>query len=220
MTTTKNVSRVLGLAGMIAITGARVSSAQDYPDVGTSEEPLTSPYGVALSVGGGVEDFTHQEARNSTNLAGAWNLRLELGSLMPLSLELGYAGSASDVDAPLSRNTGTLIGTTIEGVVKGNLPTGTPITPFAFAGVGWRYYNVTSARFERVIDGMNDSDSELVVPVGAGLGFHTGAFVADVRFTFRPSFYDNLIVDNADLLSPSYANMDTWAVSGQIGVNI
>jgi hypothetical protein len=224
MKSVKKISVILGLAGVIEITGERVTSAQAPSDTEEGDplarRTLVTKYGVALSLGGGVQDFTNAEVRSLTSVGGNWGLRLELGSLLPVSLELGYLGSAANIDSQFRRNRGTLVGTAVEGAIRGNLPTGTPLIPFAFAGLGWTNYTVTSTTFTRINDGINDGDNLLELPLGGGLAMHYRGFDADVRFTYRPTINNNLIVNNADVLAPSYASMNTWSLGAQVGMNI
>ncbi len=211
MRTIANVSAII--AATTAFSGSGIASAEDRDD----RTPLFTQNGMALTLGGGFEDFTSSAARGATGTAGSWDLRLELGTQHPFSLEGGYMGSAQNIDGLTGTQSGTLMGTTLEGVIKGNLPTGTILRPFAFAGLGWRRYDVANAAFSTSDVGIADSDNLIVFPMGFGLAMDYRGVDADLRFTFRPAGGEAMISDPGQ--SNGFAPMHTIAFGARVGAN-
>jgi hypothetical protein len=49
----------------------------------------------------------------------------------------------------------------------------------------------------------------MTVPYGGGLAFAYGAFMADARFTYRQTYYNDLMRTGG--------NLNSWGVGGQAG---
>lgn len=78
------------------------------------EPMLSSGIGVSAILGGGVVGFTDSAMRSTTSdIGGLWDLRVAIGSHLPLALEVGYVGSATNINGLPTGNTGLLIGTTV-----------------------------------------------------------------------------------------------------------
>jgi len=185
--------------------------AQDNPD-------LMSKYGVIIGVGGGVEGFTNKTMRDTTSPAGDWDVRVEAGSQLPVSIEAAYVGSAANVDSLIGSRSGTLVGSTVEGDVRGNLINSSDFRPYVFVGAGWRRYDVTQVDFTVSDAGMNDSDNVVVFPMGLGVDYHYGALRADARFTFRAVTDNNLVLQNVGSgNNDNFAPMHTWGAAARIG---
>lgn len=221
MRTHNFTSLTLLMASASAALFARSARAQDqYDEMGVRKDtaPLYTDYGVGITVGGGVEDFTNTTARDTTELAGSWNLRLELGAALPISVEAAYVGTDQKIDGLTGTQNANLLGTTVEGALKFNVPTGTSLRPFAFAGLGWRRYDVTNEKFTTSSEGIADKDDLMVFPLGAGLRYDYRGVDADLRFTFRPTIGEDLITDPSR--DNGFAAMHTWGVGASIGANL
>ena len=79
--------------------------------------------------------------------------------------------------------------------------------PFAFVGLGWQHYQVTNTN--TFTSSVARDDDVMAVPVGGGLEYAVGRFMADARFTYRATYYNDLVV--------SGANLNSWGVATQIG---
>jgi opacity protein-like surface antigen len=155
---------------------------------------LASGIGVATSLGGGVSGFQDKAMRNATsNVGGLWDLRITLGTRLPLAIDLGYIGSATGLRGLASRN-GTLIGTTVEGALRWNILPHAPFTPYLFGGAGWTRYDVTQSNVTLADSGMNASDNLIEFPSGIGFAWRAYGFTADVRGTYRYTMDQNLVL--------------------------
>jgi len=209
--TTLKTGLSLALAGTVALALApRTASAQP-----AEEEDLLTKYGIGVTIGGGVEGFTEKGMRDTTSPAGTWDVRAQLGTRLPVSIEAAYMGSASSIDALLGSQTGTLIGTAVEGDARLNVLTEGAWQPYGFVGAAWRRYDVTQANFTTADTGMNDTDNLFEIPVGAGLTYRVDHFLFDVRGTFRYATNADLVQENS--AAQDFVPMHTWAGSAKIG---
>ena len=104
-----------------------------------------------------------------------------------------------------------LLANGVEGTLRLNIPIITRATllePFAFGGIGYSHYNVTNTA--SVSASVADTDNVMTVPFGGGFAVGYRAFMADARFTYRQTYYNDLL--------RAGSNLNTWGVSGQIGV--
>lgn len=181
---------------------------------------LPSGIGVSTILGGGVAGFTDKAMRSTTSdLGGLWDLRITIGSHIPLALDIGYVGTATNINGLPTGNKGTLIGTTAEGALRWNMLPHFAWTPYLFAGMGWQRYDVTQTSVSLSDAGMNDHDNLLVFPMGAGVAWRMAGFVADIRGTFRAATDENLVLTSP--LPPSsnntFAPMHTWEAAAAVG---
>jgi hypothetical protein len=186
------------------------------------EPALPSGIGVSTILGGGVAGFTDRTMRSTTSdLGGLWDLRVTIGSHVPLALDIGYVGSATNINGLPTGNKGTLIGTTVEGALRWNILPHFAWTPYVFAGLGWQRYDVTQTSVSLSDAGMNDHDNLLVFPLGTGVAWRVGGFVADVRGTFRAATDQDLVLRSPTLFpttnSNDFAPMHTWEASAALG---
>jgi hypothetical protein len=173
-----------------------------------------SGIGVALMAGGGVTDFIGGNMQSNTNLAGFWDVRLVAGTRTYLGVEASYVGAAQTIHGLGLTQNGTLIRNGVEGALRLNGPfaaRGVLLEPYAFGGVGWAHYHVSDT--DVALSDVNRHDDVMTVPVGAGFGVGYHGFVADVRFTYRPTFGDSLLSGTAS----ANASLTTWATGAQVG---
>lgn len=212
--TTKKLC-VLACGALIA---PAVAVAEDTETDLWSDSRMQSEIGVSTILGGGVTGFTDETVRDTltSDIAGLWNLRVTLGSHTPIGFDVGYVGTAADINALTGTQSGTLVGTSLEGALRFNvLPKG-EWNPYAFVGMGWQRYDIRGANFSLSDTGMNDSDDSIVYPMGLGVSFRdTSGVVIDLKGTFRPVSNQDLIIDPA--LSGEYAQMHSWEASAAAG---
>jgi hypothetical protein len=185
-----------------------------------TERRLASGIGISTLVGGGVVGFTDKTMRNTTSSAGGlWDLRVTLGSHLPIALDLSYVGSATNINGLPSARKGTLVGTTAEAALRYNILPHYAFTPYVFGGAGWQRYDVTQTNVSLSDSGMNDKDNLLEFPMGVGFAYRTGGLVADIRGTFRATTDQNLVLKTPTLspTSDDFAPMHTWEASAAIG---
>lgn len=186
-----------------------------------SEPGLQSGIGVSTILGGGVSGFTDSTMRDTTSdLGGLWDLRVTIGSHVPLALDLSYVGTATSIDGLPGTGDSTLIGTALEGAVRFNILPHYAWCPYVFAGAGWQRYDVTgdNDNVSLAFNGMNDHDNLLEFPLGAGVAFRDRGFVFDLRGTFRATTDEDMVLETAP--SPTgtdFASMHTWEASAALG---
>ena len=217
---------------LLLVVGPAVANADDNLDVDVDadvdvdvpdrysyawrDDRLYSKIGVGVSLGGGVSGFTDEGMRDalSSDAGGLWDLRVAFGTHIPLGLELGYIGTASDVASIRTTDNATMVGTTIEGALRWNILPHNSVNPYVFGGIGWQRYDITGAELSRADAGIADSADLMVVPVGAGLGYRDmSGLVLDLRGTVRIA-QDETFVTEA---SGASADLHTWEASGNIG---
>ena len=187
-----------------------------------SNDHLITPFGMAISVGGGVVNFFDHDTRRFTGPGGSWEARLTVGTRSPLAFEAAYVGSAQNVKAlGLDRNA-YLLGTSFEGDARLNFTT-MALQPYIFGGIGYTQYNVENADFNT--SSIDDAEHMGHIPVGAGIGWQYGGLLLDVRGTLRAAFNDGLRQEgetNTDVIPDDQegagrAELDTWNLTGRVG---
>jgi len=173
--------------------------------------PVPSRFGAGLLIGGGYEEFTSDNVQRITGGGGSWNARLVAGTRSFIGMEAAYVGSARGIDTLGLSSDAFLVGNGAEGALRLNVPIISGLTlfePFGFVGVGWSHYTVTNSNVNT--SSVNGSDDIMTVPYGGGLAFAYGAMMADARFTYRQTYYN-------DLMRTGGGNLNSWGVSGQVG---
>jgi hypothetical protein len=180
-----------------------------------NEPYLESGIGVGVTLGGGISGFLDDSMHDiASDIGGLWGLRLAIGTHTPIGLELGYTGTAAELETRFGDDNGTLIGTAVEGVARWNMLPHHTVNPFIFGGVGWQHYDVVDEEFSTAATGLQDSDDFLMFPVGAGISFRDpSGFIVDVRGTFRAAQDPDLLRE----IDGDNAEMHTWEASASVG---
>jgi hypothetical protein len=191
-----------------------------YPDR-SSDILLPQPYvrwmprsgmGLALMVGGGVTDFTGGATRNETNAGGAWTARLAVATRSIVGFDASYVGGANTLHG-LGLGNPTLVRNGLEGAVRINVPLysyDTLFEPYALAGVGWNSYRVTN--YDAGTASVSASaDNTLSIPLGLGFALGYRGFMADIRYTLRPTYDQSIFVNQT---SNALTN---WDLGGMVG---
>jgi hypothetical protein len=180
------------------------------PGYATSQPLTPSKIGGALLVGGGYEDFTNSSVKGMTSAGGAWSARVVAGTRQFVGVEGAYVGAARSIDALGLSSDASLISNGVEGNVRVNIPIVRRVAliePFGFVGLGWSRYHVGNTQ-TRTSD-VATNDDIMAVPMGAGLEYAYKAFIADARFTYRQTYYNDLLRTGG--------NLNSWGVGGQVG---
>ncbi len=181
----------------------------------TDIEEEERPLGVGFLVGGGVTGFASDAMMDLTNVGGAWEARVAIGTQLPIGLEVGYLGSAQGMDAIGLDSDAILLGNGAEAVARFNLIADAPLQPYAFGGAGLRHYRITNT--DQNLSSLADSDNVFEVPVGAGANFRIGeALLVDVRGTFRFAFDDDLTAPDADTPDVG-SDLNSWNALLRVG---
>jgi hypothetical protein len=184
--------------------------------VESSDEPFLERYGVAFVLGGGVEGFTNDSMRSSTNDGGNWDARAIFGTRDWVGFEAAYIGSAQSINALGLDNDALLVGNGVQANLRLNLTKDAIVQPFAFAGAAWRRYTLQN-------EGVNTSavrseDDVLEIPMGVGLAYKYEGFMIDARGEFRPATGEDLMPSLTDVEGDNTrAEMHRWGVNANIG---
>jgi outer membrane protein OmpA-like peptidoglycan-associated protein len=184
-----------------------------------SNDHLLTPFGMAITIGGGVTGFLDDDARAIGDVGGGWEARLTFGTRTPLAFEAAYVGSAQQIDALGLDSSAVLLGTAIEGDLRLNFTT-TFLQPYVFGGLGYTRYDITNDDFNT--SSVNDSEEMGHIPFGAGLGFQYRGVLFDLRGTMRAAFNDDLVNEPAiedDPLddSDTRTDLDSWSAAARVG---
>jgi hypothetical protein len=175
--------------------------------------------GLSITLGGGVQGFTGDTMRNTTNDGGNWDVRLGIGTRLPVSLEASYIGSAQEIDALGLDTDAILVGNGLQGNLRINGTMGEiPVQPFLFGGVAWRRYQLQNTDFNT--SDVLGEDDVFEIPMGVGMAFKASSFAIDLRGEYRHAFSEDLFPaegrDIDDIGDP--ASLHRWGVNANIGV--
>ena len=168
--------------------------------------------GRRIFVGGGFEDFTNNSLRRHDRRRRVLERAHHGGIRQIIGMEAAYVGNARTIDALGLNGNARLISNGLEGAVRLDIPIvswsqRSLLEPFGFVGLGWSHYNLTNANLN--VSNVASSDDIMTMPFGGGLAFGHGGFMAEARFTYRKTYYNNLVTGGGDL--------DSWGAGGQIG---
>lgn len=197
-------------APVTPVTPVAATPVQDY-DTGYHQPGVMSRVGVGLLLGGGYQQFTNNNLRNETSQGGYWNVRIVEGTRQFVGFEAAYVGDARGLTGLGFSNDARLISNGLEGALRVNVPIVRGLAlvePFGFIGVGWQHYQVTNNN--NSLADITAKDDILTMPFGGGLEFAYRGFMADARFTYRETYYNNL-------LGPNGGDLNNWNVGGQVG---
>ena len=200
-----------GIELVVASLSLIAASAVAVADDGDEDEDART--GISVTAGGGFEDYAGHTMRQTSNSTGAWAIRTAVEVQRYVSLEAGYIGSASEVNAPLGNDAATLVGTTFEAIARLTPLPDEQLRPYAFLGAAWRHYEVPGVDMTTADFGMNDSDELLQIPFGAGVESRYQGIIADARVTFRPSTGASLVLES----DGGYATMTSWGFHVGLG---
>lgn len=189
---------------------------------------LFTEYGTALYVGGGVTGFVEDDVVDNTTPGGFWDVRGVAGTRTPVGLELGYTGSARDVNALGLGNEAFLLSNGLEAALRLQAPITQAdigadqmlgpeapvlISPYAFGGLGWTRYDLLN-------EGTNTSsvlnqDDIMSLPLGVGVGLGLAGVSLDARFTYRHAFFSDLVGDATSSFDD--VSLNQWNLGASIG---
>lgn len=175
--------------------------------------------GLGLEAGGGVNEFAGGPIASMTETGGAWGARLTVGTRSPLAIEAAYIGSANPIQT-LGLDRSTLMANGAEGALRLHLAMAqlndsgsVLLKPYVLAGFAWKHYDLRGA--SENTSSVQDSDNVYEVPLGVGLSWNFGRFIADQRFDFRPSLSGDIV---RDLNDQDGGSLNTWSLTGRVGV--
>jgi hypothetical protein len=209
-----NISRIVGVVGFALIGHAALAQETPVVSGGPGEGAPKSGVGMSVQAGGGVTNFSRQEARNAASTGGFWEARLVYGTRSIFGGELAYVGSAQGMNAAGVASGAALLGNGGEALLRLNAPIvnrGALFEPFVFGGMGWTHYSLIN-------EGVNTSnvanaDNVGTIPFGGGMAIAYHGFIADARFTYRATYDNGLVALGAG----DHANLQNWSLGLQAG---
>jgi hypothetical protein len=171
-----------------------------------------SHMGLALMVGGGVTDFTNGPTRSETATGGSWTARLAIATRSIIGFDASYVGGANSLHG-LGAGNATLVRNGLEGALRVNAPLysyDTLFEPYALAGVGWNTYRVTSYNSSTASVSAG-YDNTVTVPLGLGFAVGYRGFMADIRYTLRPTYDQNVFTNQTS------GALSNWDLGGMLG---
>jgi len=170
-------------------------------------------WGLAVMAGGGATDFTNGGTRGQTNTGGSWTVRVAMVTRRLVGFEASYVGGANTIDGRAFGNA-TLVRNGFEGVLRVNSPLyagSTLLEPYVLGGLGWNAYHVSNYTPTGLASFSSGTDNTLSVPLAAGfmVGYH--GFVADARFTVRPTY------DQSIFQGETSSALTNWDAGGMLG---
>lgn len=211
----RTTARNLGLiTGALALLMAAPAAAQQetFGEDPQEERGIFGFTGIGVMAGGGVAGFRDSDMRDFTDVGGSWDVRALLNTRGLIGLEVGYTGTANDIEALGLDDDSVLIGTIVEANARVNVLPQSSFTPYVIGGAGYARYDITNSDFNT--SNVRDDDDMMSVPVGAGVGFAVGSALIDVRGTYRFMFGDNLIDDPTGVET---ADQDNWGATARLG---
>ena len=174
----------------------------------TTEHPVLG-VGIALTGGGGFDDFVSSAMRATTGVGFGWTVRGTIGTHSYIAGELSYIGSAQSIDRLGFTGRSTIYGNGAQAALRINGTVGNWVQPFVYGGVAWRHYSLdTSTNFSDV----SDSTDTFEVPVGAGVAMYSHNIAFDLRGEYRFGWSNHSIVpEQSDRL-------DRWAITSNGGI--
>jgi len=173
---------------------------------------VATKIGVGMLLGGGFQQLTNSRLRDMTGDGGYWDVRVVGGTREFVGFEAAYVGGARGITSLGFSNDARLLNNGLEGDLRVNIPIVrgySLVEPFGFVGVGWQHYQITG-NSNPITSDLQSRDDVLTLPFGGGLEFSYRNFMADARFTYRQTYYNNLT-------STIGGNLNNWNVGGQIG---
>lgn len=172
---------------------------------------LLTPFGMSLTVGGGVTGFTDQDMQNVTDPGGSWEARFAAGTRELVSFEAAYIGSAQAIDALGLDTDAILLGNGLEASARVNLVRGA-FQPYLLAGAGWMHYQIENADFNT--SSVREDDDVLQVPLGLGFGYRYQHLILDARGLFRPAAYSDMVAPSTP---DEKISMHSWTALARAG---
>lgn len=184
------------------------------PPADTDTSGTLEQYGIAVSLGGGVSDFTNSTMRDTTDVGGSWDVNVAFGLRSPIGFEAQYIGSAQSIDALGLDSSTVLVGNGLQGNLRVNI-LDAAVQPFLFGGLAWRHYDLTNSDFNT--SDISDNDDVLEVPMGAGIAWKYRGFLVDARGEYRYASGADMVPSIQDDGTIGSASMSRWGANANIG---
>lgn len=183
-----------------------------------TEPAALTPMGLYGFLGGGATNFTEPGAVGATSVGGYWDARVGVGTRSYLGAEVGYVGSARNVEALGLADDAFLLSNGVEGVARLNVPillgdNTTLLEPYTFGGIGWNHYNVVTDSANT--SSIDDSDDVMTVPLGVGIALGFMGVTLDARATYRQALDSDIF--GSETSSFADTSMNSWGAGAALG---
>ena len=208
------IAMIAGGATVAATSGS--GDAGGPPDSGERRASPGTPdskIGLAILAGGGVTDFTQGATRDETGMGGSWDVRVIVATRTWFGFEGSYIGGANPITGLGSSVHSKLVRNGIEGALRVQAPLRyrtTLLEPYVLGGLGWNTYRITYVDSDRASASAN-GDNTVAVPLGLGFMVGHRGFVADLRYTIRPTYEQTILGGHGG------AGLTNWDAGGMIG---
>jgi len=156
-----------------------------------------------------VGGFFTGGARDAASDGFTWDVRLTLGTRIPVGLDVAYVGSVQEMKLAGLDTDALLVGNGAEAAVRLQYPRGM-VRPFISGGLGWTHYSVDRTD---LVAGLSGGDSIGTVPLAVGIAVgHVNGLTFDLRATSRIAFDDDLL----DQVSGG-SSLSSWAFTARLG---
>lgn len=167
----------------------------------------------SLVAGAGLEGFIDSHMRDAVSTGPAWNVRGSIGNPENVNLEVFYSGSRQ----PMKMGADSLVGNGLLSQVRINVFPEAFFEPFFYFGAGWSRFSVKGRTPGSMFPAHDDV---LEMPIGIGMAYRVGAFVADVRTGFTVITGQDLIANPDAHGSEHSYSMHRFGISAQIGYSL
>jgi hypothetical protein len=213
-------SSVKLLAVMTCLSPAIASAQDDAYGYRWSDSRMKSGIGIGTMLGGGLARFTSEEMRDvvSSDVGALWDVRITVGTHIPLGVDLSYVGTLAEIDALTGAQTGKLLGTSFEAALRWNLLPRFAWNPYLFGGVGYQRYDIVDddGTFSVAATGIASGDNSVAFPVGGGFAFRDASgVVLELRGTYRVNSDADMVLESPR--SRSFVSMSAWSASASFG---
>lgn len=182
-------------------------------------DAIATPLGIYASAGGGVSDFLEPTTSGTTGFGGYWDARLGFGTRWILGAEAAYVGSSRDIEAIGLDDSAYLVNNGVEGIGRLNVPITSEkysvlVEPYGFGGLGWQHYTLAGEDFNT--SAVENDDDVMTLPLGVGVTAGYSAVHLDVRWTYRHTFFTDLLGDSSSSFSDN--SLNNWNLGASLGV--
>jgi opacity protein-like surface antigen len=221
----RTLRSVLGIAAIPLLSSTALAQPPAEPVPETPEPPPEAIplYDWNVSAGLGLQSFSGSRANNAADIGAAWDVRLGLGTRYLVGGEVAYIGSTQSITALGIDSDAAVRSHGIEALARLNLDqiVGTNlgpvrVTPFVFAGVAYQRFHLANEGFNT--SDVANSDNVFAIPLGVGGAGLIGRWLIDARFTYRPTFDEDLFRLPTGDRDPD-ASMSHWTLGARAGVS-
>jgi hypothetical protein len=209
------ITMAVGVVAADAATAGQADAggASDRGEKRTPQGAPDSKIGMAILAGGGVTDFTQGSTRSETGVGGSWDVRFIVATRSWIGFEGSYIGGANPIKGLGLAGNSKLVRNGVEGALRVQAPLhhrSTLLEPYLVGGMGWNSYRITYVASSSASVTAN-GDNTLALPFGAGFMVVYKGFLADLRYTIRPTYAQRILGDQGA------SGLTNWDAGGMVG---